>query len=239
MPKILALRSVDWKQALSILALLIAIVVLWDTWIVYPLKVLVVFFHELSHGLMAYATGGHVVKIGLAQNMSGYCETTGGNAFLIASAGYLGSLVCGGILLSVARRRAWASIATAGLGILLLAVTVWFVRPVADFGFIFGILTALTLLGAGIRLDDRVNVFLLQFIGLTSCLYAVLDIKADTLDRPGAVSDAQTLATFTGIHSNVWGLLWLAISLPLAGYFLIRACRRPTIQATAGKPTSQ
>ena len=43
--------------------LVLAVVLLWGTWRIDPLKILVFFFHELSHGLAATLTGGSIVEI--------------------------------------------------------------------------------------------------------------------------------------------------------------------------------
>jgi hypothetical protein len=56
-------RQVHWKRLGVLLAVTAVVVALWDTWAVYPLKILVVFFHELSHGLAAMATGGRIVEV--------------------------------------------------------------------------------------------------------------------------------------------------------------------------------
>jgi len=53
-------RKIDWTEMAGLLITLVAILFLWNTWVVYPLKILVVFFHELSHGLMAVVTGGSI-----------------------------------------------------------------------------------------------------------------------------------------------------------------------------------
>ena len=45
------------------LAFFAALWFLWDTWLVTPLKLFVVLLHEISHGLMAVATGGAIEKI--------------------------------------------------------------------------------------------------------------------------------------------------------------------------------
>jgi hypothetical protein len=65
---------------------------------------------------------------------------------------------------------------------------------------------------------------LLLTIGLTSALYAVLDIKSDVLDRPELESDAYMLAELTGIGSaTTWGILWMAIAVVFTGWLLMRA----------------
>ena len=54
------------RRLLLPLALAAGSLVLWDTFVVYPFRLFVVFLHEISHGLAAVATGGRIVSIGLS-----------------------------------------------------------------------------------------------------------------------------------------------------------------------------
>ena len=208
------------------MAFMAVIVLLWNTRAVFPLKILVVFFHELSHAMAAWATGGHVAEIQLEAAQGGVCRVAGGNAFVILTAGYLGSLVWGGIILTLAARTRADKPVAALLGILLLAVTVWLVRPIVHFGFLFGALTGVALLVSGVYLPQWANSALLKVIGLTSCLYAVLDIKSDILDRPSLSSDAYMLAELTHTPTLLWGVLWIVVAALLSLKFLATACRK-------------
>ena len=60
---------------------------LWDTVVIYPIKVFVVLLHEVSHALAAMATGGSVERILLNANQGGAAYTVGGNPFITLSAG--------------------------------------------------------------------------------------------------------------------------------------------------------
>lgn len=221
------LGKIDWKRAGGLLALLVVVALLWNTWFVYPLKILVVFFHELSHGLMAVATGGSILRIELVAQQGGLCVTAGGIRFLVLSAGYLGSLVWGGVILVAAARTRHDKIITMGLGALLLFVTVVFIRPIIGFGFGFGALFGLAMIVAGRLLPESVNDLVLKLVGLTSCLYAVLDIKSDIIDRSHLRSDARMLSELTLIPTVAWGVIWIAIAAIAAVIFLVIASARP------------
>lgn len=208
-----------WKLALVFLA----VVLLWDTWAVYPLKILVVFFHEMGHGLAAILTGGSVVEIQLQKEQGGHAVTQGGSRFLILTAGYLGSLLFGGAILLLAARSRNDKAITATLGVILIVVTLLFVRPWFGFGMLFGLGTGAALLLAAAYLGKHGNDWLLRVIGLTSCLYAVLDIKSDILDRPELESDARMLAEHTGIPTLVWGVLWILVALVATFWFVRKA----------------
>ena len=219
-------KQINWKELSALTGLMLAVVLLWNTWFVYPLKVLVVFFHELSHGLMAIATGGSIQEIQVVAQEGGMCVTAGGNRFLILSAGYLGSLVWGGAILVLATRTKRDKLIAALMGGILVFTSARYVRPIQSFGFAFGLLSGAALIASGVYLGTGANDAILKVIGLTSCLYAVLDIKSDIIDRPGPGSDAYFLAQHTHIPTLFWGILWSVIAITGAVYFLLLASRR-------------
>lgn len=228
--------KIDYAQAGGLAVCIIIIVALWDTWAVYPLRLLVVFFHELSHGMAAVVTGGSIVEIQMNAQEGGLCITRGGSRFLTLTAGYLGSLMWGGAILLFATRTKGSQIVLELLGGLLIVVTLIWVRPLIGFGVGFGLATGLVLIALANFLKPMVTELILIVIGLTSCLYAVLDIKSDILDRPHAVSDAVLLADVTGVPAMVWGVLWLGVSIVLAVRFILIASRHDT--ASQSGPTS-
>ena len=213
------------RGLLPLLVILGVICLLWSTPLVYPLRLLVVFFHELSHALMALATGGSVLHIELSPLEGGLAYTAGGSRFLTLSAGYLGSLVWGGAILWAATRLRGGRIVTGALAGLLLLVCLLWVRPIFSFGVLFCLVVAAGLLFVAVRLHHDYNDLLLKLIGLTSLLYAPLDILDDVLLRGGHPSDARMLAEMTFIPTLVWGVLWGAVSLVLAWWFLREAAR--------------
>jgi len=184
----------------------------WYTPLVYPLKIFVVLLHELSHALAIWATGGSVDRIVLDPRQGGATWGTGGSAFVALSAGYLGSLLWGTALVAAARwKKVPAGLVTGVAGLLVLALTALYVRN--DFGIVFGAVFGLALLVSTWYLPDLWNRRLVLVLGMTSCLYAVLDIKSDVLDRPYLPSDAAMLAEATGIPTVFWGMLWIGVAL--------------------------
>ena len=144
-----------------------AIWYLWDTPAVYPLKVFVVLLHEISHALIAVATGGTIERIVLDPNQGGACYCPGGNAFLTLSAGYLGSLAWGGLLISAGQvKRINSRWVTGAVGLLVIGLTLAYVR--STFGFWFGLAFGSALVLGALRLSEAVNQGILLTLGLTS-----------------------------------------------------------------------
>ncbi len=202
-----------------------ALWLLWDTPIVYPLKIFVVLLHEVSHAIAVVVTGGTLDRITLDPRQGGATYSTNGNALLVLSAGYLGSLAWGGLMVSAARSKRIPTDWVNGLiGVLVILLTVFYVR--SGFGIVFGILFGAAMVTASRKIGATLNRHLLLTLGLTSALYAILDIKSDVLDRPELESDARMLAEATGIGTTtMWGVLWIAIAIAFTAWLLRRAYR--------------
>ncbi len=210
------------KTLWSILGASVAVILLWNTPFLYPLKVLVVFFHEISHGLVALIGGANNVTITLSPNEGGRAWADGGSHFLMANAGYIGSLAWGSGLVLCSAYTKRDSLVTFVLGLILAYVTIRYVRN--GFGFGFGLASSAALLAAGKYLSHQANDILLKIIGTTSMGYAVLDVWSDVMIR-SCLSDATILARMTGIPAVAWGSLWIVLSL--AGIYgtLVTAAR--------------
>lgn len=205
-------------------AFFVVLWLLWDTAFVSPVKLFVVFLHEISHGIVAVATGGRIDRIVIEANEGGACYCGGGSTFLTLSAGYLGSLTWGIAFLWLSRVEARARWAMAAVGAVTAVVTLLFMR--SAFGFAFGLAFGAALVLSARQLPATWNARILAGLGLTSALYAILDIKSDVLDRSAMQSDARMLAELTGVPTVVWGILWIGLALGVVGLVARRAVAR-------------
>ena len=187
---------------------------LWNTAFVYPIKLFVVLLHEISHGIAAVVTGGRISAIDVTPMQGGVCQCGGGNAFLTLSAGYLGSLLWGGLMIwgavKLGRRAEWL---TAAIGVVTASVTLLYIRQ--PFALAFGLAFGAVLIALALRTGAAANRAVLMGLGMTSALYAVLDIKSDIIDRPEVLSDARMLSELTGVPTIVWGILWITAAVTL------------------------
>ncbi|MGL5011012.1 MAG: M50 family metallopeptidase [Paracoccaceae bacterium] len=195
----------------QLLVITVIVYALLNTPALYPLRILTVFFHEVSHALAALITGGSVESLTLSPEEGGLASLRGGNLFLIYSAGYIGSLLIGTAFFLIALRTNLDRAAVALLGVCTLVMAAVFVRD--SFPLLFCALTGGFMLLTAWLLPVVVNDMLLRVVGLTSMLYVPNDIISDTITRSHLHSDARLLAEQFGGATILWGGLWLLISL--------------------------
>jgi len=217
MAKRFNIRRLVWFVAIALVSVLF-----WLSPILAPFKIFVVFIHETGHALATLLTGGRVLSMVVTPWQSGYVEPLGGNALIIASAGYVGSALFGGIMLSLSGRKQWTQRIFTMLAIVFGVVTLCFVRDF--FGWIFGLGTAAMFsLLAYTRFPF--SVYIVDILAVMSAMYALYDLS-DFL-WIGARTDAVILAGITGVPAFIWALVWSAISLVLVYGAGKRALMRP------------
>ena len=194
-----------------VIAALILSIFFWESVVLYPVKLFVVLLHELSHALAAILTGGSVEEIQIDSRIGGLALTRGGWSWVIVSAGYLGSMIMGGIIFLVSLRRKASITVTIVTGAVVLITTLLFVRN--GFGLIFGLAFGAALLAAARWLPEQWLSLLVQYLGAMSCLYALVDVKEDLLTLESRVTDASILSDMTGIPAIVWGVIWSLLAL--------------------------
>src|SRR4026209_1309833 len=92
----------------------------------YPFRIFVTSIHEGGHALAALLTGNSVASLSVAMNASGETYTTQGGLIsqvFISSAGYLGSLAFGAVLLVLIRKAIAARIVLLSCAVLIFALT--------------------------------------------------------------------------------------------------------------------
>ncbi|MEJ6404147.1 M50 family metallopeptidase [Yoonia sp. 2307UL14-13] len=207
------MRLIRGHWQLVLLTLLVF--ALWSTPVMIPLKILIVYLHELSHAIAITLTGGEVLNLNIDAQQGGLVAGRGGNRFISLSAGYLGSLLIGVVLLIAALRTKADKWIMALCGAVTLLVAALYVRDA--FALMFTIGTGLAMLLSARFLGHAINDLILRIIGLSSMFYVPYDIFSDTIARSYLRSDARMLADEFGGTTVMWGGLWLMISLVVIG----------------------
>ncbi|HEY6806871.1 MAG TPA: M50 family metallopeptidase [Pyrinomonadaceae bacterium] len=196
----------------------------------YPFRIFVTFIHEGGHALAALFTGNSVSSLSVAANASGETYTTQGGLFsqvLISSAGYVGSMAFGALLLILIRKSVAARLVLAGSAVLVFGLTMIYglFKPIFSGVSWSGIpftLAAGTIISVSLFLIARfasakVASFFVSLLAVQCILNALLDLKTVFfLSAPFAMpvhTDAVNMANATGIPSLFWAVLWIGLAL--------------------------
>ncbi|HET6854421.1 MAG TPA: M50 family metallopeptidase [Pyrinomonadaceae bacterium] len=223
-------------QALTLLIAATISVVLsfipYAEFLTYPFRIFVTFIHEGGHAIAALLTGNSVSSLSVATNASGETYTTQGgliSQFLISSAGYLGAMGFGALLLILIRKAIAARIVLLSCGILIFALTMiyGFIKPIFSFNAWSGIpftLLAGTAISVGLVLiarfaSARVATFFVSFLAVQCVLNALFDLKTvfflSSPFGPAVPTDAVNMANATGIPPIFWTVIWIAFALAI------------------------
>ena len=199
--------SAQWRS----IGLAVFVILFWKQAFVLPFRLLVVFFHEVSHGLAAILTGGRIKSLSIDIYEGGQAVTVGGNFFAIVSAGYLGSLLIGVLLVVISVRTDIDRWAMGALGLGTVLIGLLYVREL--FPLFFCIASGAAFMAIAYYLPTIWSDQLLRVIGLVSIIYVPFDIFSDTIARPQLRSDAVILAENYPGSGVFWGGLWLVLSI--------------------------
>ncbi|MCE2434348.1 MAG: M50 family metallopeptidase [Candidatus Latescibacteria bacterium] len=204
------------------LHLLLAVIALalWDTPVIKPFRVFVVWIHEMGHASMAIATGGEVEELRVRWNESGHVISRGGIFPLISSAGYVGSAILGALLIYTGRWLGTQRILLGLVGTLQIGMAALY-TPFGTLDFWFGAICGLLLILVTIRLGSLSHV-LATWIGIVLCLYSLYDFRTD-LWMQTERTDAGILARYFGIEILAYPIafVWATISI----YVMFKAMR--------------
>jgi hypothetical protein len=185
--------------ALTVLTVLL--IFFWDSALLKPFKLFVVFLHETSHAIATIATGGQLHSISIAWDESGatYARSGEGVFVVIALAGYIGSIIWGYLMLRASLTGRWIRSVSVVVGL-----------TVIFFGFFpdgetprqsdrmlkylisgsWGLLLTVSAF-----LYPRFNHFILFFLGGLTSLYSLYDLN-DFIRGDVMRTDAGILANY-------------------------------------------
>jgi hypothetical protein len=231
-------------QAMTLLAATAISLLLWFipfAWILYyPFELFVTFIHEGGHALAAVLTGGSVDYMWVATNTEGLTVSRGsGGAFsqmLVSSAGYLGAMAYGALLLVLIRKAVAARIVLLVSGLYVFALTMIFglIKPLYSFDgltgvpftVVAGILISAALVVVAKFATARVATFFMSFLAVQCVLNALFNLKdlfalSSPFQSRFVHTDAAHMANATGIPAIFWATFWIVLALGLL-WFVMR-----------------
>src|SRR6266478_9844054 len=220
-------------QAAILLTAAVISIVLWfipfAEILTYPFRIFVTFIHEGGHAIAALLTGNSVESLSIATNASGETYTSQGGTIsqmFVASAGYLGSMTFGALLLVLIRKTVAARVVLIGSATLILVLTLIYglIKPIMSgfassgmtFTILAGTLLSLGLIAVARYAKPRVAAFFVSFLAVQCVLNALLDLKTvfflSSPFAPSVHTDALNMYNATGIPAIFWTIFWIAIA---------------------------
>jgi len=220
-------------RLVTLIAIVVGSVFLWDTPVLTPFKLLAVMGHETGHALAAKLVGGDVNQVTVRLNQSGECLSSIPDGFfarvLVYSGGYVGSAIIAVLLLVLTFRFNARRAMLGAAAVWLTVMAVFYGRDLFTLGFCLG-MAVLFAAGAKwlpVELVGALNLFIATF----TALYAAMDLKDDLwTSQVRAMSDAQLLANVTIVPAIVWAFLWTLVSvaiLVMGGWFALKDRKVP------------
>jgi len=206
------------------------------SYLVYPFKLFVTFIHESGHAIAAALTMSSVASLTVAPDTSGEVLSAPSSwlaSLIISSAGYLGAILFGALLLLLIRRTVQARVVLAGTGIYIALVTtifglllpLWNVTKINVFSMAFtvaaGFLIGSALLVTARYANAKTATFALAFLAVQCVLNAFYDLKTVFFFGFSEVhTDAVNMYNATGVPSIFWVLVWIGISVAVMSVVL-------------------
>jgi Peptidase M50B-like len=197
----------------------------------YPFRIFVTFIHEGGHALAALLTGNSVASLAVETSGEGLTYTSQGGLFsqiFVSSAGYLGAMAFGALLLILIRKAVAARIVLLGSGLYVFALTMifGFIKPLflltglsgIPFTLLAGIIISVGLVLIARFASAKVAAFFVSFLAVQCVLNALFDLKAlFFISSPFADAtvhtDALNMARATGIPAIFWTVAWIGLAL--------------------------
>jgi len=211
-----------WQKYQLYFLLFAAIIIRQIPIISIPLNWLETYFHEISHGIAALLTGGHIISIELFPNGAGLCTTQGGFNFFITFFGYAGATLWGLLLFKLASSHQRTAQVISGLMIVLLVTSIIF--------WARDLLTIIIIASLAVMFVFTIKMrrlyylqLLLKFFGLSILLNSLF--SPTYLFDGRNLGDGAALSSMTMVPEFIWVLLWCILAIA-ALYFLIKTNKK-------------
>lgn len=189
--------------------------------VAYPFRLFVTFIHESGHALAALVTGNRVQSLSVSPDGSGFVYHTTSNwltAMFISSAGYLGAMGYGTLLLVLIRRGVSPRAILYASAVPILTLTLLFGWG-TPFTIIAGVLLAGALIAIGRYARPAIANFLVALLAVQCIVNAFFDLRTlFFLSRPfsgGASTDATNMARITHLPALFWVFVWTALAVAM------------------------
>ena len=188
-----------------------------------PLGLFATWAHEASHAIVGWIDGASISRVDIAANGSGSTGVvTSGvpsdfTEVTVGSAGYLGTVIVGSILLAAGRSQRAAKVTLIVIGLCMIASALVWMPSAFAFGVSFGL--GVVLITLAFILPGKWAQFLATGLGALTVFEGLIRI----VDVGDGTTDAVLTHHFSGVSVGVIRIVWLLIGVVVAiGAIVVR-----------------
>ncbi|HOM01264.1 MAG TPA: M50 family metallopeptidase [Acetivibrio sp.] len=220
------------------LAILIAVVLLWNQIMLKPFRILSVFFHKMGHAFMAFLFGYGSNAFGAAFGSMGDSMVSAEGwfpSFMISNGGYFGSILFFVLIMFFKRTNAKKYLpGSLAIIYLFVSISVPALRGTVLYAAVF---TAIAILLYMIQ-RDAIEEIVIDVVAMSSIAYIIYETLVETLlfkinQRFSIIKgwnvsialDIARLRNITGLPELLWAIVWIAISVLVLNAVVLKMTR--------------
>ncbi|MDQ2085944.1 M50 family metallopeptidase [Herbivorax sp. ANBcel31] len=219
--------------------ILVAIIILWNQFILRPIRILSIFFHKIGYSFIAFISGyGQEAFSATFENLGVTMLSVQGwfSSFLVLNGGYISSALFFVIIMGLKKTRVKNYL----LGIIAIIYMMFsIINPALQFTWIYIIFFVAIIIILYMIRNNSLDEWVIDIVGISSIVYIMYDTFVDTIlltinQRFNIVSSWRSappeyivkLSEITPLPPLVWAMIWLVISVLLFNMLLIKPSRR-------------
>jgi len=218
--------EVDMKTIGKYLAILIAVVLLWNQVILKPFRVLSMLFHKMGHAVVAFlfGYGSNAFEAAFGSMGDSMVGAQGWfPSFMISSGGYLGSILFFALIMFLKKTNAKKYLlGSLAIIYLFISISVPALRGTVLYAAVF---TAIAILLYMIQ-RGGVEEIAIDVVAMSSVAYIIYETLVDTVLfkinqqfsiikgwNTGIPLDMARLKNITGLPELLWAVVWIVIAV--------------------------
>ncbi|NLI57098.1 MAG: M50 family peptidase [Clostridium sp.] len=218
--------------------ILAAIIILWNQFILRPVRILSIFFHKIGYSFIAFLFGyGKGAFFTAFENLGVTMLNVRGwfSSFLVLNGGYISSALFFVIIMGLKK----TSIKKYLLGIVaIIYMFISIINPALQFTWIYIIIFVTIIIILYMVKSNSLDEWIIDIVSISSISYIIYDTFVDTIlftinEKFNIINSWRSappaylveLSKITPLPALVWAIIWLLISIFLFNMLLLKSSR--------------
>lgn len=223
------------KHSWRYILILVAIIILWNQFILRPIRIFSIFLHKIGYSFIAFLFGyGQGAFIDVFENLGVTMLNVQGwfSSFFVLNAGYISSALFFIIIMGLKKTNVKKYL----LGtITIVYMLISIINPVLQFTWIYIIFFVIIIIMLYMIRKSSLDEWMINLVGISCISYIIYDTFVDTIlftinEKFNIIDSWRStppeylvkLSEITPLPSLVWAIIWLLISIFLFNILLIK-----------------